>query len=655
MISFKNGGRIIQSVNELPKLRGCTTLFCDMETTSGDPKKKSTDPWHDCDIAGICITADDKEGAWYIPVGHHEGDNLPKEPVYEWLLEVIDSAREWVNHNIKYDAHVITNWAGILPCCELVCTLTQAKIIDSDRMLRGGYSLEALSRTWLKEDIRSYESALKPYLDRNKDYGAVPIDILGEYGCQDVITNRRLWKFIQDRMPEQCAHIAQVERELTTVLFHMERVGMRVKPLDLKSTEYVLMHKMIKIDEELQSITGRSFNPVSPDDCYDVLCNQYGLPVLSWTKEGEEEDGEHAGNPSFNKKALAQYSAHPYAPHKVVALIQEYRRINIINNLFVKKYQEIAVDEGVLHPSYNQAVRTGRMSCKKPNAQQLNKEAKALIVPPDGYSFLSIDYSQIEFRLIVHYINDYDAIEAYNADPDTDFHQWVADMCGISRKPAKNVNFAIGYGQGKSSTISQLAANMELVGELKARVDTLIEDGSIKEEQGADVFKMLCERRATKVFESYHNALPGLRRTSRRAADSLKAKGYVYNLMGRHRHLPLEKAHISFNTLNQSSAADLIKERMTVLYWMLKPTPIDMIAQVHDELLFQGPTDVIRDPRTIRDIIGVMEHPPIDIRVPLRCSYGISEKSWRDAGSEEKQLSYDKEDCDELEWLKFSS
>ena len=75
-----------------------------------------------------------------------------------------------------------------------------------------------------------------------------------------------------------------------------------------------------------------------------------------------------------------------------------------------------------MHPDYNQTVRTGRMSCRRPNAQQLSKEAKELILPFDNQHFVSFDESQVEFRLIVHYIQDSKAIEAFNENPDTDFH-----------------------------------------------------------------------------------------------------------------------------------------------------------------------------------------------------------------------------------------
>lgn len=649
MYAFTNGGRIVQSVDELPDLRNAKILYADFETTSGDPKKKSTDPYHNCDVAGIAITVDDEFGAWYIPVGHHNGDNLPREAITKWWRDVVNTAGEWHNHNIKYDAHVSENCLGVLPTCNMVCTLTQAKLIDSDKGARGGYSLDALSRDWLKENISQYNKVFAPYVVNNKDWGAIPIDIMGEYACQDVITNRRISKYCISKLPDQCKQVSITENALTTVLFHIEREGMTVDPQQLKIAEYKLLKRMLEIDVELTEIVGRSFRPHVSDDCYDVLCNQYGLPVLAWTQE--DEDGEPAGNPSFDKATLVQYNAHPFAPEGVVPLIQEYRRLHILNSLFVTKYQELHVNN-VMHPSYNQCVRTGRLSCKRPNAQQLSAAAKLLVIPPDGYSFISIDYSQIEFRIIVHYIKDTDAINAYKKDPDTDFHQWVADMCEISRRPAKTVNFLIAFGGGKALVQTALASNMELVGPLKEQVNKALEAGKITEDKVLMTFNYLAQKRAIEVYDTYHATLPSLKRTARQAGRAVDEKGFVFNLYGRHRHLPADKSHIAFNTLCQSSAADLMKERTVACYEAIQNTPIKIIASVHDETLFIAPHAIANDLRTVRDLTNILEHPPIELRVPIRCASGISAVNWKEASSTAKPIQYDSKVCEDLKWLK---
>lgn len=625
MQEFQNGVRLVEDLSELPNIKG-SEIFLDFETGSGDPKKTSLHPWHNCFIVGVCITADSMSGAWYIPVGHQdERWNLDKDKVFQWLNDVLRRADMWTNHNVKYDVQCWLNDSGydLPPNLKLFCTVTQAKIVDSDRF---GYSLDKLSKDWLHEDINRYEQALQPYLHRNKDYSAIPADILGEYGGQDVLTNRRLKKYIDANTPEQCYNVRDVEIELTRNLVYMEREGLQVDPTQLKIKQIQTISRMLTIEEELGEIVGRSFRPHVNEDCFEVLCTQYNMPVLGWTDKGD---------PSFDKKALAAYSNYPYAPKDVVALIQAYRHLNTLHDFFIKPYLELNVDS-ILHPIFNQCVRTGRMSCSKPNFQQLSPAAKELIIPKPGCAILSIDYSQIEFRLICHYIRDEAAIKAYADDPFTDFHQWVADMIGISRKPAKTVNFAIGYGQGRGSTISALSVNMELVGSLGDHVDKLVEEGKVLPENKQQVFNKLCEAKGHKVFNTYHNTFPGLRRTSKKAERAALARGYVFNVAGRRRHIPTQRARIAFNTLNQSSAADIMKERANAVVRAIEGTGAKLAAIVHDEYVFNVPLGALETRQFVDDVVAVLQSPACELRVPMRCAAGFSTENWRKSNDSAK-------------------
>lgn len=634
----------------MPDLRNADTLFGDFETTSGDKKLKSTNPWKNCFPAGMGVTVDDAQGAWYVPV---TGD-LSFEVVQRWWHEVVGSCKRWVNHNVKYDAHVSALSLGWLPDCELVDTLTLAKIIDSDRQRKGGYALDALSSAWLHEDISRYWQALQCYLENGKikDYGVVPHDVMGEYCCQDVISNRRLWKFLQAQCPAECKRVWDTEIELTTVLLDVERVGMRVDPTMLKIKELEVYARLHQLDSELAKLVGRSFAPHTNADCFDVLCNQYGLPVLAWTAEKEDEDDpneEQPGNPSFDKEALKAYLVHPFAPTEVVKRVLEYRTLNTFCSLFVKKYQEQCTldPDGCyrMHPTYNQCVRTGRLSCKNPNAQQLSALAKTLVLPSPGCAFLSADYSQIEYRTMMHYVNDRYAVEAYNKNPDVDFHKWVGEMMGMSRRPAKTMNFAMGYGMGKKRTKKNLAANSEITGNLLTQVEHLPEL-----ERRAE-FEKLAGEKAEKVYNDYHENLPGLKRTARAVEQACRLRGYVFDLRGRRRHLPQDKAHIAFNSINQASAADIMKERTVALWKALRNTHIRMVANVHDESLKEGPIEVIEDPRTQHAVASIMEHPDVELRVPIRVSMGTSQKHWKEAckgpeGGPEPGPVFYAQDCD---------
>lgn len=614
MLKFSNGGRMVQRESELPDLEGAHHLYLDFETTSGDPKNTSLNPWFNCSILGACVTADDAPGAWYVPVRHKYGGNLSLAVVLRWISRLVRTCRSWVNHNVKYDAHVLAN-EGVFFDCELVCTLTLAKIIDSDRM---NYGLSALSNDWLKNDVSSYERRIKTFLAgiKSKDYGDVAVDVMAEYGCTDVITNRSLYGYVRDARPDQCARVWDTEVKLTAALFDMERVGLRVDETELQIKELVIMHELLAIEQELHELTGEAMRPHVNDDCYRLLCGKYGLPVLSWTNDDDKKK-----NPSFDKDALASYSRHPEVTAsasltRVLDLMQAYRKRNTLNSFFVKPYQTKAVN-GKIHPIYNQAVRTGRMSCKQPNAQQLSKEAKMLVHPDAGHAFASYDYSQIEFRWMMHYIKDRAAIAQYIKDPYTDFHEWVAEICGIDRDPAKNVNFAIGFGGGKARVLKMLASNLVLVREF------------------ADVkgdFDELCRRRANEVYSTYHDKLPGIKRCSRQAASAVKRRGHVFNAYGRRRHLPDRVAYQAFPSVVQSSAADLMKEKLVATAprycKLVRDRGISQVACVHDETLFHGPTDAMTDPETLVAIGEIMEDVGDIIDVPVVVKTGTSDVNW---------------------------
>jgi DNA polymerase-1 len=386
---------------------------------------------------------------------------------------------------------------------------------------------------------------------------------------------------------------------------------MNIDVTNTKVTQLKTLHRMSGIDLELEALLGYSIRPTSDEDCFDVICNAHGLPVIAYTDSGA---------PSFDKHALKSYMAYPNAPVDVLKLMLEYRRLSTFNGTFLTSYLDLNID-GVLHPSYNASVRTGRMSCMKPNMQQLMAEAKALIVPRDGHILLSCDYSQIEYRTIVHYIKDPDAIAAYHANPDQDYHQWVADLCGIKRKPAKTVNFLMGYGGGKARLIGALSVDPDVVESIKTN-DT-------------HEFKRLAEARGNDIYNTYHAKLPGLKRTSRQAEQLCRQRGYVRNLYGRRRHLPSDHARKAFNTANQSSAADLMKERLVALM----AAGYEVIGSVHDELIITMPKEQYTEQVRV-DIARILESPSISLRVPIRVGIGCSEKSWLDASSDSKPVDY---------------
>ena len=640
MLKFPNKGRLVESAEELPNLQG-RELFLDCETSSGDPKKKSVNPWRDCSLLGVAVTADDTPESWYVP---------RELCMTGWLEDTLEDFDVWINHNLKYDMHVLKNDVGLEFQGPVVDTVTTAKLVYSDFF---SYSLEFLGDRWLPGRFRKTSHLIRPYLENSQDFADIPIEKLAEYGCGDVLSNRALHRLILERLPETSKDVYDTEAALTKTLWRMEQRGVKLRPeaitpwtatlppeqreqieSNVSIMELAWGQKVLAMQMRLQELLCKNnlwddledFRPHNNRDCYKLLCEALGYPVLRQTE---------GGLPSFDAATIEEYKTLERAPIALLNAIEEFRSAWTINSLFVEKYNELQVD-GKLHPSFNQTVRTGRMSCRDPNMQQLNTWAKKLITPDEGMVFISTDASQIEFRTCIHYIKNERCIFDYKENPNVDFHQWVADMCGIPRRPAKNVNFAMVYGGGKKRVHNMLAATPELVDEFR-------------EQEG---FRRLCRIRAQEVYDSYHDALPELKPTSKRAADvvryrsrnenipenaqnpSNERRGYTVNHYGRRRHLPVRLAHIAFNTLNQGTAADIMKERMVACEDMLasKHPDVQMLLAVHDEILCQAPKDA--DHAAIQaDMADVLEHPARPLRVPIKWDFGkVVDTCWADCG-----------------------
>lgn len=641
--SFENG-LFVENVSELPKIEG--TFHLDFETTSGSPDKKSTNPWRDCKIAGIAIKSKDTP-AYYISVAAnspYSSYNLPREPVINWLSDIFKNSHTWVNQNVKYDAHCAYNDFGLHFEGDYVDTLTRAKLYDSERMYKGGYGLDVLSEHLLNIDIRKYEHALSAYTQHSKDYGDIHPHCLGSYACEDVNAVEKLDAFLWENLPYEVMRTARTEVGLTKELILMERRGMRVKPLDVVITQIKTLAMILHIDQQIKDLVGRWVNTTSPDDMFDVICNMFGMPIIAWTNE---EDDSKESNPSFGKHALNEYLSLVNAPKEFIELAQKSRKLKQFNNLFLEAYKTKNID-GILHPTYNQCVRTGRGSCSDPNMQQCDDSAKELIIPSEeGEALLRVDYSQIEYRTIIHYIGDRRAIKAYNENPDTDFHDYVASQIGIPRKPAKTLNFQNAFGGGIKKMVSSLSAMPDVVNRVKADVNL----DNIPLAKRDAFLQQKVEAYATKCYWNYHGELPTLKPVSKRAEEVCRSRGYIYTLMGRRRHIHPKHARKAFNAINQGSAADILKEKIVHLGEVLKGTGIKMIAQVHDEVVFSGPKEIINDPRTVIDIVSIMEEKTIPLSVPLRCSYGISETTWADAEHNEAKIPFGSKGED-FKWLK---
>jgi DNA polymerase-1 len=638
MIKVRNGF-LVEDVSELPQLQG-RDLYEDLETTSGDPKKKSLSPWRDCKVCGVAV-ASDNSPTYYIPV-HHNGlyskYNLPREAVVNWQKDTLKNHKRWVNQNVKYDAHVVYNDFGLDFDGDYVCTInSRAKLNDSERQFKGGYSLDVLASQDLGRDISNFEDSLNPYRDHSHDYGDIPPDILGGYACEDVNTVRDL----EAHYPHE--PVEQLEIDVTKALISMERAGIHTIPMNITVEKVKAIIEMNDIEQEIFQKTGKFINPSSQNELEDAILNIFGLPIIAWTDD-DENSANYRASPSFNKKALKEYKDLVDSPVWFLDLVIRYRSLKTYLGLFLEAYAEKNID-GVLHCWYNQTIRTGRMSCSNPNLTQCDGRAKLLIVPKPGCSIARYDYSQIEFRIIAHYIK---FIQPYLDNPDLDFYTGMAERANCTRDPSKVICLGSAYGMGKPKCAKSLSALAEVKNYVRERLQENPNYMRLDDERKKQVLIMELEKHGGLMYDTFHRQVPTLKKTFYEASNTCKARGYVKTMMGRKRHLGSEWSNKAFNAACQGSAADLIKYKIVELHKLLKGSCIDLLLQVHDELVFEGPTEIIEDPRFSRDILAIMEENPLPMQIPLRAAGGHSRKNWKDACWKKKKDCKRPEDKEEI-------
>lgn len=632
---------IVTDMGQLPVITGIENLYMDLETTSRDPKLKSLDPWRNCWVAGVAFTVDDCDTAWYIPVGHAQGRNMLRHRVIQYVSDLVRESKRWVNHNVKYDMHCLRNDFGIEPPNEVRCTVVSAKTLDSDRYYAGGYGLDALTRAWLKrgDEDGKQKAALAPYLVRNHDFGRIPIDVIGPYACQDAFLARDLDAYIEERMPKDCKFVHGIEQQMTLALYDMERRGLRVDPVELKKEQLRCTVRLTQIEDELAKLVGYEFNPSSTKDCEQLFCGHYGSPVLMWGDEegnigSAQETRKRAHTASFSIIALNRYRKLENLPPTLVDLMLEYRHLSQYHSLFVLSYQELATQDGngrwALHPSYNQAVKTFRMSCNNPNIQQASPAGWKLVHPDPGRAFIAMDEEQEELRIVAHYAKSGDAIRAYIEDPDIDYHKYVQDMCGgIMRSVAKAINFTMTYGGGKNRVLNTMLRwgydEMEKL--LAPNVDKLIDAGKIKLEQRAGILELMMRKRAEEIWDTFNSALPEMINVRNDVARVFETRGFVRNLYGRRLGGPTRLSYIAFNKIVQSTAAEFFKD-LTVQVSPrncpeMRERDVHIVASIHDSLLFDAPVEVAQDREFVRWLRQRMCEPQRLMRIPLRASVSI--------------------------------
>ena len=398
-----------------------------------------------------------------------------------------------------------------------------------------------------------------------------------------------------------------IEIKVARVLANMEFEGIHVSKKALDEMSHEFDERIKVLEGSIYTLAGSEFNIASPKQLGVILFEDLGLPVVKKTKTGYST--------AVEVLEQLQYK------HDIIPLIMEYRTLTKLNSTYAKGLVKDITREGKIHTRYEQTLtQTGRLSSVNPNLQNIptrieegKKIRKAFIPASNDRVILSIDYSQIELRVLAHIAQDKGMIDAFKHD--VDIHTKTAsDVNGVPldevtstmRREAKAVNFGIVYG---------------------------ISDFGLSNNLG------ITRKRAKEFIEKYLETFKGVDKYMTDIVEFAKEHGYVETLYNRRRSLPEINAknkiianlnaRIAMNTPIQGTAADIIKIAMISAYNYIEESKVDakLLLQVHDELIFDVSKDILEE--FTNKMVTIMEEAAnLDVKLKAEASSG---PSWYEA------------------------
>ena len=398
-----------------------------------------------------------------------------------------------------------------------------------------------------------------------------------------------------------------IDLPLAPVLFRMEQAGVRIDTAVLDGLSKRFAIELERVGERIFSLAGRRFNINSPKQLGEVLFTHLGLPAPAIRGKGKAV--------STAQDVLEQLAGRNEVPR----LVLEFRHLSKLKSNYIDALPLLADSNSRVHTTFQAAATaTGRLSSVNPNLQnipirtELGREIRAAFTAAPGTQLLSADYSQIELRLLAHFSGDPLLVKAYAEN--IDIHAMTAsEVFGVpienmdkeTRNRAKAVNFGIVYGISPFGLAAQLGISQQ---EARAYID--------------------------RYFARYQ----GVRAFIEKTLEATRREGSVRTLFGRMRPIPdIESRNpnqrgfaerTAINTPLQGTAADLIKLAMIAIDRKLPEQGLQtrMVLQVHDELLFEVPTD---ETAAIETLVRTEMEGVVALSVPLVADLGFG-ANWRD-------------------------
>lgn len=572
------------------RLEQAPLIAFDTESTSTDPLRAN--------LVGISLAVEEGIG-YYIPVGHRTGEpQLAVEAVVDALRSVMgDVSKPKIGQNLKYDLLMLKR-SGIDVQNLAFDTMLAEWLIDPGSHNLG---LKAMADHYLGVQMTHIEELI----GRGKSQitmAEVPVAQAAPYAAADAEVTLRLKPILDAGMAKSggAAEIFKtLEMPLVSVLAEMEWNGISLDVPLFQKMSAELSQRLAEIEKQIYASIGYSFNLNSTQQLSKVLFENLRLAPPGGKKKTV------SGHYSTSADVLEELRG----KHPIVDLILENRELAKLKSTYVDALPaQINPGTGRVHTSFGQTGSvTGRLSSNDPNLQniptrtELGRTVRNGFVAAPGYQLLSIDYSQIELRIVAHVAQDEAMLAAFRAGQDIHattaaavYHVPLEQVTKAMRRHAKAINFGLIYGMSSFG--------------LSRTTDLTLGEA---------------ENFVKAYFEQFPSVKSYLDETRRLAAR----QGYVETLLGRRRYFPnlinpanqnlrAREEREAINAPIQGTAADIIKLAMIRLPEALKKagSRARLLLQVHDELVLETPEGDVTD--TVRLVRGVMEN-AYPLSIPL--------------------------------------
>ena len=570
------------------------------------------------DLVGICLSVEVGE-ACYIPLGHTNGEDdlfggaslcegqIKLEEALTILRPVLeDSSILKIGQNIKYDTKIFARYDVSLAPVDDTMLLSYA--------INGGkhnHGMDYLSERYLDHKPIS----IKTLLGSGKSaitFDKVSISNAVKYAAEDADITLRLWKLFKPMLHE--SNVTKVyetlERPLIPVLAKMEMNGIKVDRNTLSRMSNNFAQSMSGLEAEIYNLAGQSFNVGSPKQLGEILFDKLELPGGKKGKTGAYGTGVDV------LEDLASEG------HELPVKVLDWRQMSKLKSTYTDALQgHINSNTGRVHTSYIiSGASTGRLSSTDPNLQNIpirseaGRKIREAFIAEEGNVLLSLDYSQIELRILAHIAKIDTLKQAFHEGQDIHaltasqmFNVPLENMDPMVRRQAKAINFGVIYGISGFG----LARNLRIP-----------------------------RKEAQSFIDTYFERFPGIRAYMDETVSFAKENGYVKTLFGRKVHTSEINAkgpqagfakRAAINAPIQGTAADVIRRAMVRMPNAIAHLPAKMLLQVHDELIFEVNKDALNETtEVVRNIMEKASEPVVKLDVPLVVDAGFGD-NWADA------------------------